>query len=71
MYCTPIRTTSKWSKWLIVKAVLKGGGVCVCMGGGGGGGGGGGVPLHHFHPPLTFPSFTLYIELDTPNSPPH
>ena len=40
---------------MVVKAVFKGGGVCV-----GGGGGGALPPLHHFHPPLTFLSFTSY-----------
>ena len=56
-YCTP---TSKWSKWLVVRAVFKGTGI----GGGGGGGGGGGAlpPLHHFHPPpLTFLRFTCIL----------
>ena len=39
---------------MVVKAVFKGGGVCVW-------GGGALPPLHHFHPPppLTFLSFTL------------
>ena len=47
---------------MVVRAVFKGCGVCVCVCGGGGGGGGGGAlpPLHSFHPPLTFLSFTSY-----------
>ena len=40
MYCTPIRTTSKWSKWLSGLYLRGVGWVCGWGGGGGGGGGG-------------------------------
>ena len=62
---------------MVVRAVLKGGGVCVWVGawgGGGGGGGGGGFAfLTSFSspPPLHFWVSIIYsIELDTPNLPP-